>query len=63
MKIEAEKKEIEKYKGSLADDEAKKRLKAANETIEQLQKKIAATKQVNRRASFLVLVHVKSVIC
>lgn len=44
-KIVEEKKEIEKYKGSLADEQAIKRLKAANETIEQLQKKIAATKQ------------------
>ena len=46
LQIVEEKKEVEKIKGSLADEEAVKRLKAANETIEQLQKKIAATKQV-----------------
>ena len=46
LQIVEEKKEVEKIKGSLADEEAVKRLNAANETIEQLQKKIAATKQV-----------------
>ena len=39
-------KEIEKHKGALADEEAIHRLKMAEETIEQLQKNLAATKQV-----------------
>lgn len=59
-KINEQKKEVEKYKGSLADEEAVKRLKAANETIEQLQKKIAATKQV-WQMSRIVVVHVYGV--
>ena len=40
------KQEIEKCKAAMADELALKRLKAANETIEMLQRKIAATKQV-----------------
>ena len=37
---------MEKCKDAMADELALKRLKAANETIEMLQRKIAATKQV-----------------
>lgn len=47
-KIAEGKKEIEKCKAAMADELALKRLKAANETIEMLQRKIAATKQVCR---------------
>lgn len=46
VRIENLEKELEKYKGALADEEAIKRLKMADETIEQLQKNLAATKQV-----------------
>lgn len=46
VRIESLEKELEKYKGALADEEAIKRLKMADETIEQLQKNLAATKQV-----------------
>lgn len=45
VRIENLEKELEKYKGALADEEAIKRLKMADETIEQLQKNLAATKQ------------------
>ena len=45
-RIEELEKELEKYKGALADEEAIRRLKMADETIEQLQKNLAATKQV-----------------
>ncbi|XP_028400648.1 E3 ubiquitin-protein ligase BRE1B-like [Dendronephthya gigantea] len=44
-KIAEGKQEIEKCKAAMADELALKRLKAANETIEMLQRKIAATKQ------------------
>lgn len=37
--------ELEKYKGAMADEEAIRRLKMAEETIVQLQKNLAATKQ------------------
>lgn len=43
--IESLEKELEKHKGALADEEAIRRLKMAEETIEQLQKNLAATKQ------------------
>ena len=45
-RIESLEKELEKHKGALADEEAIRRLKMAEETIEQLQKNLAATKQV-----------------
>mgnify|MGYP002803978355 CR=1 FL=1 len=44
-KIAEGQQEIEKCKDAMADELALKRLKAANETIEMLQRKIAATKQ------------------
>ncbi|XP_078362089.1 E3 ubiquitin-protein ligase BRE1B-like isoform X2 [Oculina patagonica] len=44
-RIENLEKELEKHKGALADEEAIRRLKMAEETIEQLQKNLAATKQ------------------
>lgn len=44
-RIENLEKELEKHKGALADEEAIRRLKMADETIEQLQKNLAATKQ------------------
>lgn len=44
-RIESLEKELEKHKGALADEEAIRRLKMAEETIEQLQKNLAATKQ------------------
>ncbi|PFX20960.1 E3 ubiquitin-protein ligase Bre1-like [Stylophora pistillata] len=44
-RIENLEKELEKHKGALADEEAIHRLKMAEETIEQLQKNLAATKQ------------------
>jgi len=47
-RIENLEKELEKHKGALADEEAIRRLKMADETIEQLQKNLAATKQVNK---------------
>ena len=53
-KISESKQEIEKCKAAMADELALKRLKAANETIEMLQRKIAATKQV----SYLLIKHV-----
>ena len=46
--IESLEKELEKHKGALADEEAIRRLKMAEETIEQLQKNLAATKQVKK---------------
>ena len=46
-RIENLEKELEKHKGALADEEAIRRLKMADETIEQLQKNLAATKQVH----------------
>lgn len=46
-KIAEGKQEVEKCKAAMADELALKRLKAANETIEMLQRKIAATKQVS----------------
>ena len=45
-RIEILERELEKHKGALADEEAIRRLKMAEETIEQLQKNLAATKQV-----------------
>lgn len=45
-RLEEIEKELEKHKGALADEEAIRRLKMADETIEQLQKNLAATKQV-----------------
>ncbi|XP_020624246.1 E3 ubiquitin-protein ligase BRE1B-like isoform X1 [Orbicella faveolata] len=44
-RIESLEKELEKHKGALADEEAIRRLRMAEETIEQLQKNLAATKQ------------------
>lgn len=44
-RIESLERELEKHKGALADEEAIRRLKMAEETIEQLQKNLAATKQ------------------
>lgn len=44
-RLEELEKELEKHKGALADEEAIRRLKMADETIEQLQKNLAATKQ------------------
>ena len=49
VKEEELQKELKKHKGSLADDEAIKRLKMADETIDQLQKNLAATKQVRQK--------------
>ncbi|XP_068677983.1 E3 ubiquitin-protein ligase BRE1B-like [Montipora foliosa] len=45
VRIENLERELEKHKGALADEEAIRRLKMADETIEQLQKNLAATKQ------------------
>ena len=45
-KVEEQDQELKKYKGALADEEAIRRLKMAEETIDQLQKNLAATKQV-----------------
>ena len=47
IKVEEQDQELKKYKGALADEEAIRRLKVAEETIDQLQKNLAATKQVN----------------
>ena len=55
-RIESLEKELEKHKGALADEEAIRRLKMAEETIEQLQKNLAATKQVQ----LLILSDVKN---
>ena len=55
-RIESLEKELEKHKGALADEEAIRRLKMAEETIEQLQKNLAATKQVQLFISSDVLI-------
>ena len=54
-RIETLEKELEKHKGALADEEAVRRLKMAEETIEQLQKNLAATKQVTAAQPTLLL--------
>ncbi|XP_048583157.1 E3 ubiquitin-protein ligase BRE1B isoform X2 [Nematostella vectensis] len=44
-RVEGLEQELEKHKGAMADEEAIRRLKMAEETIENLQKNLAATKQ------------------